>query len=240
MILGRKVVKREEIHTKITLRILPEQRTNRIMADYNIEFFFDPVCPFAWITSRWIVDVAEQKDFTINWRFISLKILNADRASETPEKYLNAQNRGMELLRVAAAAKPKVGAEAIGRFYTEAGTLIHTIEHDDAFFDTPINPIPLLKKAEIPLEYAESATDSTLDEKIVMETQEALQRTGENLGTPIITFHPPNGASFFGPVISKKPSYEHAVPLWDAVTTLAEWPSFAELKRSIREAPQTK
>jgi hypothetical protein len=90
----------------------------------------------------------------------------------------------------------------------------------------------------LPVEFATAADDDRWDAELDAETELALSRTGRDVGTPIITFEPPHGVSFFGPVISRIPSDEEAVPLWNAVLTLAKFPSFAELKRSLREAPQ--
>jgi hypothetical protein len=96
----------------------------------------------------------------------------------------------------------------------------------------------VLQAIGLPTEFATAADDTSWDAELDAETALALSRTGRDVGTPIITFAPPDGVSFFGPVISRIPTDEEAVPLWNAVLTLAQFPGFAEIKRSLREAPQ--
>ena len=107
-----------------------------------------------------------------------------------------------------------------------------------ARLSTPEHVAGVLKAARIPPSYADALDDTSWDTLLDNETQLALSRTGRDVGTPIITFQPPDGVSFFGPVISRVPSDDEALRLWDAVTTLAAFPGFAELKRSLREVPQ--
>ena len=217
--------------------------------DYDVEFFWDPVCPFAWVTSRWLEKVADQRDYAVDWRFISLKILNEKR-DDLPQNYGAMHAFGFELLRIAAAARDRLGREPMGPLYTafggsiwnsdpsvlEGGSRAEVLGNHDRTEE-------LLGQAGLPSDLAGAASDSTWDDLLRAETEEALSRTGDDVGTPIITFFPADddsreSVSFFGPVISRVPSDEDAVRLWDAVITLAEWPGFAELKRSIREMPQ--
>jgi len=216
-------------------------------AGYDIEFFWDPVCPFAWITSRWIEKVAAQTDYNVDWRFISLRILNKDKdyATEFPPHYEDGHNSGLYMLRVAAKVRADEGRPAMGALYQAFG---------EGYFDQDPNEhtrddlrskvgstefiVAALEKAGLSGDYAAAADDASLDEEIEAETELALSRTGRNVGTPIISFNPPDGLSFFGPVISRVPSDEEAVPLWNAVTTLASFEGFAEIKRSMRERPQ--
>ena len=210
---------------------------------YDIEFFWDPVCPFAWITSRWVDKVAAQSNYSVDWRFISLRLLNKDKdyATEFPPDYEHGHTAGLRFLRVAAAVRADLGREpirALVKAYGESywdkpkgsgmrshlSSREHTVEVPDA--------------AGVPAKYAEALDDTSFDPLLADESELALSRTGRDVGTPIITFQPPDGLSFFGPVISRIPADEEAVPLWNAVTTLASFPGFAEMKRSLRETPQ--
>ena len=215
------------------------------MAD--VEFFWDPVCPFAWVTSRWVVKVAEQRDYEVDWRFISLRLLNKDRDydSEFPEGYTKGHTQGLRLLRVAAAVRDEVGREPLGALYTRIGEHIWNRpppEGSDplgSLADQATESVPaVLDELGLSPSLAAALDDESFDEVLQAETDEALSRTGDDVGTPILTFEPPNGVSFFGPVISRIPDDEDALHLWDAVLELARWPGFAELKRSLREMPQ--
>ncbi len=211
------------------------------MPDADIEFFWDPICPFAWLTSRWVTDVARQRDYEVDWRLICLSILNEDSDyDDFPEGYQELHHKGRRMLRVAQAVRNQHGATAAGELYTAYGT---TIWNPDAEIRSTMGEVAsdqhlkaALERAGLPGELAERAEDESLDEALRESTMEALSRTGRDVGTPIISFHHNGGTtSFFGPVVSHVPPSEEAVRLWDAVVTLAEWPSFAELKRSPRD-----
>jgi hypothetical protein len=214
-------------------------------AESDLHFYFDPVCPFAWMTSKWVRVVARQRDYTVDWRFISLRILNAhiDYDAHFPPEYEAGHTAGLRLLRVAARTRAEHGRDAVGSLYEAIGTRI---------FDTSreVDPLsgadqgarrvlePLLRKAGLPVELVEALDDTSLDDEIRLETEEALALTGRDVGTPILHFNPPGGTAFFGPVISRLPSADDAGRLWDHVIGLAEFGGFAELKRSLRERPQ--
>lgn len=210
---------------------------------YDIEFFWDPVCPFAWITSRWVVKVAAQSDYRVDWRFISLRLLNKhkDYATEFPAGYESGHTAGLRMLRVAAAVRADLGREPLGALVTAYGESYWDQPPGSAVRDrlsTTEHVIEVLAAAGLPPSYAAALDDTSLDDLLDEETELALSRTGRDVGTPIITFRPPDGLSFFGPVISRVPDDADALPLWHAVTTLAAYPGFAEMKRSLREAPQ--
>ena len=214
-------------------------------AEYDLHFYFDPVCPFAWLTSKWVRIVAAQRDYRVDWRFISLRILNAhiDYASHFPPNYEEGHTAGLRLLRVAARIRGRHGREAVGPFYEAIGTRIFDTSRD-------VDPLsasgqgsrdmlePLLHDAGLPTDLAKALDDQTLDDEIRAETEEALTLTGRDVGTPILHFQPPGGTAFFGPVISRLPSDDEAGELWDHVVALAAFPGFAEIKRSLRERPQ--
>ena len=214
------------------------------MTDMDIHFYFDPVCPFAWMTSKWVRMVAAQRDYTVDWRFISLRMINSgiDYDSHFPAGYEEGHTSGLRLLRVAARARAEHGPAAVGPLYEavsgeifdspDATSLTAATRGSRDFVE------PLLAKAGLPAGLADALDDTRWDGEIRAEGDEALSLTGKDVGTPIIHFSPPDGAAFFGPVISRLPSPEDAVRLWDHVTALAGFPGFAELKRSLREQPQ--
>jgi hypothetical protein len=211
--------------------------------DFDIEFFWDPVCPFAWITSRWVEKVAAQTGFRVDWRFISLRLLNKDKdyATEFPPGYEEGHTAGLRMLRVAAAIRNDLGREPLGSLVSAFGSSYWDQPRGSGMRDhlgTTAHAVEVLTAAGLSADYAEALDDTSWDQLLDAETELALGRTGRDVGTPIITFRPPDGLSFFGPVISRIPSDEQAVPLWEAVTTLASFPGFAEMKRSLREVPQ--
>jgi len=210
------------------------------MAD--LEFFFDPVCPWAWITSRWVVEVQELRNYTVSWKFISLKILNQDKMdySAMPVGYKDVHAAGTSCLRVAAKARSAAGNDAVAKVYTALGFSLHNKQERELFVtDIEGHIAGLLKSAGLPVEWASAVHDETFDRLIADETALGLGRTGKDVGTPIITFNPGGlkEASFFGPVISTIPRGEEATKLWDAIETIATSSDMAELKRSLRARP---
>ena len=211
--------------------------------EYDLHFYFDPVCPFAWMTSRWVRMVAAQRDYRVDWRFISLRILNAnvDYATHFPEHYEDEHTAGLRLLRVFARVRSDHGRAAIEPLYSRIGARLFDTPRDGlsaADLGTPRLLEPLLRDAGLPVELAAGLDDAAIDDEVRTETEEALILTGRDVGTPILHFQPPGGTAFFGPVISRLPSPADAGPLWDHVIALAAFPGFAEIKRSLRERPQ--
>lgn len=220
----------------------------------DVEFFFDPVCPFCWVTSRWVRHVQRLEDLVVEWRFISLRMLNEGRYEDKPANYPAAHRRGLQMLRVAAAARDAVGPEVIGDLYDAFGGAVwnasppavedgdeeavfaRILEHSSTAGDLPA----LLDRLGLPRELAAAADDPRHDAVVRADTEEALARVGGDVGTPILSFQPPDGPAFFGPVISDVPATDDdALALWHAVRTLGAWPGFAELKRSLRRFPAT-
>lgn len=213
--------------------------------EFDLHFYFDPVCPFAWMTSKWVRMVAAQRDYRVDWRFVSLRILNAhiDYASHFPPEYEAGHTAGLRLLRMMTRVRAEHGRAAVGSLYEAIGTHIFDTRHD-------VDPLtaaaqgaerlvaPLLADAGLPADLVRALDDATLDEQVRAETHEALSLTGRDVGTPILHFQPPEGTAFFGPVISRLPDPDDAITLWDHVIGLAEFAGFAELKRSLRELPQ--
>ena len=211
-------------------------------ADRTIEFFWDPVCPFAWLASRWIEEVRAETGLTVDWRFISLRLINKDKDYDThfPPGYEFGHTAGLRMLRVAARIRHELGRDALGSVVTAYGESYFDKPKGSGMRDrlsTPDHLVEVLTTAGINTEYASAADDTSWDEMIDAEGEMALSRTGRDVGTPIISFGD-NGLSFFGPVISRIPRGADAVKLWESVTTLAAFPGFAEMKRSLRETPQ--
>lgn len=174
----------------------------------------------------------------VDWKFIALRIVNEDRDYEKEFRpgYERGHTRGLELLRVAAAIRERIGDDAVLPYYTAVGTALH-LERRHEEFDAPAGFERILEELGHPKELAEAALDTGFDTVIREETRTALDRTGGNIGTPVLTFGPPDGPSFFGPVINRAPKGAEAVELWDAVVALGSNPHFSELKRSLRGRP---
>jgi 2-hydroxychromene-2-carboxylate isomerase len=205
------------------------------MSASSAEFFFDPICPWAWITSRWVEEVRRHRPVDVEWRFIALRMVNEGR--DMPAEYLAMQDVGLRLLRIGAALREAEGPEAIGPYYSAIGGAIHVDKRRDDLAD-PAAVAPLLSEIGYDPALVSAATDEAFDKVVREDTEAALGRCGRDVGTPILTFAPPDGPSFFGPVISRVPRGAEAVELWESVERIAVFPGFAELKRSLREPPQ--
>ncbi|WP_426570804.1 hypothetical protein [Aquihabitans sp. McL0605] len=206
---------------------------------YDLEFFFDPGCPFAWQTSVWIRRVAELRDLNVGWRFISLKFIN-EANEDLSESMAEAQQRGLRYHRICAAAREQFGNDAVGDLYRVYGEAFWYAKGEGDLTDrfagaaAAVEPAKLLAEAGLPDTLLAAADDDSWDGLIRAESDEAFRRTGPDVGTPIITFGPPTGNSLFGPVISDIPNDEDAVAVYDAVRTLADHAGFSELKRTAR------
>jgi hypothetical protein len=204
---------------------------------HDLEFFFDPGCPFAWQTSVWLRRVADLRDLTVGWRFLSLAHINAGK--DLPDRRREAQQRSQRFLRICAAARERAGNSAVADLYRAYGERLWYTPSSrdlvDRFSEAAerVDPAAILDELGLPPELAIAADDATRDQLLAVESDEAFRRTGSDVGTPIITFGP-DGGSFFGPVISAVPDDDSALAIYDAVRTLATTPTFSELKRSAR------
>ncbi|MFO7779788.1 MAG: DsbA family protein [Nitriliruptoraceae bacterium] len=215
----------------------------------DVELYIDPVCPYCWQTSKWLRQVQRLEGLDVGWRFISLKMVNEETGYEgMPEDYPAVHAQGTRLLRVLAAAREHAGNEAVGALYAAIG---------EEIWERPAPPPgdfgavlsvhagaldvrPALVRVGLPELLAAAADDPAHDHVLRQETEQALARAGEDVGTPIVSFDPPDGPAFFGPVISHLPSDEEAVAYYRALELLARWPGFAELKRSLRTLPDVR
>jgi len=211
----------------------------------DLDFFFDPVCPWAWITSRWVVEVQSQRSYDVHWQPISLKYLNRDNTADWySDQYKRWHAMGHEALRVTLRLVdefgPEKGNEAVGRLYAAIGNEGHVKGRRDDFANSTESFVgECLELAGLDRSLVSSAFDATFDARIEESTELALSRTGRDVGTPILTFRPgqANEGSFFGPVIARIPRGDEALRLWDAVEVLATTPGVSELKRSLRDHP---
>jgi hypothetical protein len=216
------------------------------MPPADLHFYFDPICPFAWMTSTWVRQVMSARKYSVDWRFISLRLVNADVDYDAhfPRNYEFTHTLGLKLLRVAARARAELGPAAVDALQRSFGEHIFEVppwegeEHRRATLGSVEYVGRMLAQAELPVEFVDALEDRQWDAVVQAETEEALTFTGKDVGTPILHFEPPDGVSFFGPVISRRPSDEEAVELWDHVIALARYPGFSELKRSLRERLQ--
>lgn len=207
----------------------------------DLEFFFDPICPWAWITSRWVCEVGTLREYDVRWRPISLKVLNENQTADwySPE-YRQMHAIGHQNLRVAMGLDQRLGNDAMGSFYTALGTEGHKHGRREDFVRTSREFTgECLVEAGLPVEFVDCMDDESFDAEIRTSTETAIARTGKDVGTPILTFRPGRSdeGSFFGPVIARIPRGDEALRLWDAVETVATTPDLAELKRSLRGSP---
>ncbi|GAA4804336.1 disulfide bond formation protein DsbA [Streptomyces ziwulingensis] len=208
----------------------PETETPAVPVD----FWFDPVCPWAWMTSRWLLEVAGRRPLDIRWHIMSLAVLNEGR-EDLPERYRRLLTEGWAPVRLVVAARRKYGDEVTGRLYTALGTHIHR---------QGLGPArealgKALREADLPADLLDQADTDTWDPDVRASHRDGIDRVGEEVGTPVIALPGPDATrtAFFGPVVTPAPRGEAATRLWDGLLLLASTPGFYELKRTRTQGP---
>ena len=197
------------------------------------DFWFDPMCPWAWMTSRWMLDVAAVRDVDIRWHVMSLAVLNEGR--EIPPEYADAMSKAWQPVRVVVAAEQEHGPEVVLPFYTAIGTRLHP----QARTDVREVLAESLAECNLPAGLLEVGTTTSVDDALRASHQRGIGLVGEEVGTPVIAVPGPTGdpIAFFGPVVTPAPRGEAAGRLWDGVLLVAGTPGFFELKRSRTAGP---
>jgi hypothetical protein len=189
----------------------------------NADFWFDPRCPFAWITSRWMLEVEKVRDVSVTWHVMSLAILNQDR--DISEDYRKSLEKAWGPVRVCIAAEQAHGKDVLLPLYTAMGERRHVQkeELDRAGIESA------LEEAGLPTVLADAMDSTDYDDELLKSHRLGMDQVGDDVGTPTIAFE---GHAFFGPVLTKAPRGEDAGRLWDACVTVSAFPHFHELKRS--------
>ncbi|MGM7667094.1 mycothiol-dependent nitroreductase Rv2466c family protein [Microbacterium sp. A93] len=196
----------------------------------TVDFWFDSVCPFAWITSRWMLEVEKVRPVTVNWHIMSLSVLNEEQ--DIDEGYREMMDRAWLPARAATQVRERHGNGAVGRYYTAVGTRIHNEGQKD--YEVAVRGALEELGFETDEILAAARTD-VLDATLRASHQEGIDQVGHDVGTPVVAL---NGTAFFGPVMTRIPRGEEAGRIFDATVTLAGYPYFYEIKRSRTTRPQ--
>jgi len=198
----------------------------------DMQFYFDPLCPWAWITSRWMLEVEKVRPVTIDWRIMSLAYLNLvqHEGKGLSEEYQERMNQAWGPVRVCAAAAADAGPAVLGPLYTAIGTRFHNQGRRD---DPAVIP-EALQEAGLPVWLADAAETAEFDDVIKKSHHEAFDQVGLDVGTPVVRIR---GKALFGPVITPAPKGEAAGELWDGLVLVSKADGFFELKRSRDRKP---
>lgn len=192
-----------------------------------VPFWFDPMCPWAWVTSRWLLEVEQVRPVRADWRIMSLHYLNLDQrhGEGLNDDYRELMGKARGMVRVCAAAAAHAGDSILGPLYTAVGTRLH----DQRRRDDPTVITDALHEAGLPASLVSAATTTEFDQRITTSHHEAFDQVGLDVGTPVLRIR---GTTLFGPVITPVPRGEAAGRLWDGLVLIAGTDGFYELKRS--------
>ena len=194
----------------------------------DVDFWFDPSCPWAWMTSRWVDEIAPHRELNVTWHIMSLSVLNEDK--DVSEAYRRSLPRTLRYARLVTAVGQLEGQHAVKPLYDALGTRIHPGHRKDV--DAVV--AEALAEVGLPAEYARYADSDEFDAQLRASHADGIDRVGQDVGTPVIAV---NGTAFFGPVISPTPRGEQALTLWDGIVAAAAYDGFFELKRSRTREP---
>jgi protein-disulfide isomerase-like protein with CxxC motif len=206
-------------------------------APLPVDFWFDPVCPWTWLTSRWMLEVRAIRPIGITWHVMSLAILNEARLDQLPEHIRDLMGRAWAPVRVLTAAQTTFGSDALEPLYTALGRRYHLEQQPK----TRATIEAALREVGLPVHLADAGDSGTYDEALRESHREGIDLVGSEVGSPIIAVpgpHPPSGkVAFFGPVVTPAPKGEEAARLWDGTLTVATTPGFYEIKRGRTVGP---
>ncbi|HEY4268876.1 MAG TPA: DsbA family protein [Galbitalea sp.] len=189
----------------------------------EVEFWFDPSCPWAWMTSRWVDEVSKYRDLDVTWKIMSLAVLNEN--NDVSEDYRSFFPRALRYTRLVAAVQALHGQQFVKPLYDALGARIHPGGSKDA--DSVI--AEALAEVGLPADLVRYSLTDEFDEQMRASHFDGINRVGQDVGTPVIAV---GGVAFFGPVISPAPKGEDAVKLWDGTVAVASYPGFFEIKRT--------
>jgi hypothetical protein len=202
-----------------------------------VDFWFDPVCPWTWLTSRWILEVRKFRPIDINWHVMSLAVLNEARMDELPERIRDLMQRSWAPVRVLMAAQDRLGPAVLEPLYNALGSRYHPLHQ-------PVEPVTIeaaLAEVGLSSDLAGVGETDTYDAALRDSHRAGITLVGGEVGSPIIAVpsadSPTGKIAFFGPVVTPTPKGEHAVGLWDGVLAVASTPGFYEIKRTRTLGP---
>ncbi|WP_046501243.1 mycothiol-dependent nitroreductase Rv2466c family protein [Streptomyces odonnellii] len=198
-----------------------------------VDFWFDPLCPWAWMTSRWVLEVEKVRDIEVRWHVMSLAVLNEDK--DVPEEYREGLAKAWAPVRVVIAAQQKHGDEVVGKLYTALGTRFHN-RGEGATREAIAGA---LDEVGLPADLIDFADSDAYDTELRASHKEGIDKVGQEVGTPVIAVPGSDGEqiAFFGPVVTPAPKGEEAAKLWDGTLMVASIPGFFEIKRTRTQEP---